>query len=223
MRYVRDLLDIEKALCRQKPTTSFYNTLSRYIILPFAASSPLNLWFTIFLPVLPLLLFSLIRLIGNNKSILHIPLRKKHPPLKPLTLFITLIILTRIYVLYLLPHYLLKSLSFDFSDHIVLYFVQVYPISIITLNSLTGKIDWKSVYSFSRKCSKKARCGLFFKGAIIVYVYILLPILLIINSLMGSYKTARYFHTPFETIVGGFICYGFWFGVIYFGERLKEL
>merc|ERR1711933_98037 len=77
--------------------------------------------------------------------------------------------------------------SFDFSDHYVLYFAQYLPIALLEVIHSFEFPFWK--YSSSK--------------------YTLVPVLLIggtlylyLITLWSAYKTAAYFHTPVEVIIG---------------------
>ena len=107
---------------------------------------------------------------------------------------------------------------FDFSDHIVLYYVQVYPICVITLYAVTSKIAFGRLlqsitpgYMYPGEEGVVAFVGRVVKVLGVYYVYVGVPGLMIWECCRGSYKTAKFFHTPRETVVGMGICYAFWF------------
>lgn len=76
--------------------------------------------------------------------------------------------------------------SFDFSDHFVLYFAQYLPIALLEVLHSFEFPFWK----FS---SKHILVPALLAGGLL-YLYLI--------TLLSAYKTATYFHTPVEVIIG---------------------
>lgn len=71
---------------------------------------------------------------------------------------------------------------FDYSDHVVFYFVQVLS------------IVWFEYLDAQRKLSSRKNLGFLFLSAIVVYLHVIVYV--------GVYKTARWFHTGGEMMLG---------------------
>jgi len=94
--------------------------------------------------------------------------------------------------------------AFDFSDHVVLYYAQILPISLVeTLYAFQYPYYWKSPDNKGE--STTTTRDRLFRGirqftvpAILACSHLYLQFI----TAAGAYKTAAYFHTPGEVVAG---------------------
>ena len=91
--------------------------------------------------------------------------------------------------------------AFDFSDHVVLYYAQILPISLVETIYAFQYPYWNLIYERETALCKLFRrfrqftVPLFLAGSHLYLQFI---------TAAGAYKTAAYFHTPGE-VVSGFV------------------
>ena len=162
-----------------------FSLFSLYIPLPFMKLSLTSLYGSIVVPLLPLLP-ALLKRITNFR-----PLQSNTVEL--LT-FYCLIVLLRIGVLYYLPLIVQQRMktTFDFSDHIVLFYCQIIPIL-------------EHYYNFKKPPALPREIDVV--GVVSFYLQSVLPLLVCFTVWRETVRTAMWFHTPLESLVA----YGFSF------------
>lgn len=108
---------------------------------------------------------------------------------------------------YLHPHYHhCQGRMTDFSDHVVLYFAQILPIALMEILHSFSIPYWLQQ---GGRGLRKSNLGADTKGRHHHYHHLVVPMVLVlwltnlyIVTFIGAYKTAAYFHTGPEVVLG---------------------
>ncbi|GMI10918.1 hypothetical protein TrRE_jg9955 [Triparma retinervis] len=162
---------------------------SSYVPLPFMKLSLTSLYGSIVVPMLPLLpaLMKIIAALQSPQSIIK------------LLTFYGSVVLLRVFALYYVPLVIQQKTqtTFDFSDHIVLFYCQIIPIVEHYYHDLTK--------------TPVLSGGMTVTGVFCFYLQSVLPLLVCFTVWRETVRTAMWFHTPVESLVA--------YGFSYFYER----